>query len=227
MKLYRDETIVLRIHDLGEADQIITSFSRRHGKIRGVARGVQRMKSRFGAWLGPFFMVDLQLYEGRTLDVITGAATFDPYGCSIGRDHDVYVYAYVITEVVDELAAIKEEPDQAHYLLLHEAIHALATSVHRPTLIVDSYVLRAMSLYGWGLPLYKYAVCRRGGGLATLHLQSGGAACSGYAPRVVTYPALKTIELLGSLASDHWDIVGVAAEHDWRAAPAIVGTCLQ
>ena len=163
MKLYRDEAIVLRTHDLGEADRIITFFSRRHGKMRGVAKGVRRTKSRFGARLEPFSMVDLQLYEGRTLDVVTEAATLNPYGRSIGRDYDAYTCACVIAEVADKLAAIEEEPDQAHYLLLHGAIHALATAAHRPALVVDSYILRAMALHGWGLSLYECAVCGRGG----------------------------------------------------------------
>ena len=71
VKLYRDEAVVLRTHDLGEADRIVTMLSRAHGRIRGVAKGVRRTKSRFGGRLEPFSMVDVQLYEGRTLDVIT------------------------------------------------------------------------------------------------------------------------------------------------------------
>ncbi len=227
MKLYRDEAIVLRTHDLGEADRIITFFSRRHGKMRGVAKGVRRTKSRFGARLEPFSMVDLQLYEGRTLDVVTEAATLNPYGRSIGRDYDAYTCACVIAEVADKLAAIEEEPDQAHYLLLHGAIHALATGAHRPALVVDSYILRAMALHGWGLSLYECAVCGRGEGLAAFHLQSGGVVCSDCAPRAAAYPAPETIELLGSLVSGRWDVADAAAEHDRRAASAIVAAYLQ
>jgi len=87
VKLYRDEAIVLRTHDLGEADRIITMLTRNHGKVRGVAKGVRRTKSRFGARLEPFAMVDVQLYEGRGLDVVAvyGGA---PYGPQIGALRD-------------------------------------------------------------------------------------------------------------------------------------------
>ena len=49
MSLYRDEGVVLRTSKLGEADRIITILTRGHGKIRAVAKGVRRTKSRFGA----------------------------------------------------------------------------------------------------------------------------------------------------------------------------------
>ncbi len=227
MKLYRDEAIVLRTHDLGEADRIITFFSRRHGKMRAAAKGVRRTKSRFGARLEPFSMVDLQLYEGRTLDVVTEAATLNPYGRSISRDYDGYTCACVIAEVADKLAAIEGEPDQPHYLLLHGAIHALATGAHRPGLVVDSYILRAMALHGWALSLYECAVCAAKENLAAFHLRSGGVVCSNCAPRSATYPDPQTIDLLGSLVSGRWDAADGAAEHERRAASGIVAAYLQ
>ena len=61
MALYRDEAVVLRTAKLGEADRIITLLTRDHGKVRAVAKGVRRTKSRFGARLEPFMRVDLLL----------------------------------------------------------------------------------------------------------------------------------------------------------------------
>jgi DNA repair protein RecO (recombination protein O) len=48
MGLYRDEGIVLRTHKLGEADRIVSILTPRHGKVRAVAKGVRKTKSRFG-----------------------------------------------------------------------------------------------------------------------------------------------------------------------------------
>ena len=75
--LYRDEAIVLRTHKLGEADRIITLLTRQHGRVRAVAKGVRKTTSRWGSRLEPFTHVDLQLAEGRNLDVITQADTID------------------------------------------------------------------------------------------------------------------------------------------------------
>lgn len=71
MSLYRDEGVVLRTSKLGEADRIITILTRGHGKIRAVAKGVRRTKSRFGARLEPFMRVDVLIAEGRSLDVLS------------------------------------------------------------------------------------------------------------------------------------------------------------
>jgi len=64
MSLYQDEGVVLRTSKLAEADSIITVLTRDHGKIRAVAKGVRRTKSRFGARLEPLMRVDLLIAEG-------------------------------------------------------------------------------------------------------------------------------------------------------------------
>ena len=46
MALYRDAAIVLRTQKLGEADRIVTLLTRQHGKVRAVAKGVRRTRSR-------------------------------------------------------------------------------------------------------------------------------------------------------------------------------------
>ena len=70
MALYHDEGVVLRTAKLGEADRIITLLTRDHGKVRAVAKGVRRAKSRFGGRLEPFMRVDVLIAEGRTLDTL-------------------------------------------------------------------------------------------------------------------------------------------------------------
>ena len=63
MPLYRDEAVVLRVHKLGEADRIVTLFTRRHGRVRAVGKGVRRTSSKFGARLEPGSHIDVQLYS--------------------------------------------------------------------------------------------------------------------------------------------------------------------
>ena len=90
MQLYRDDGIVLRTQKLGEADRIITILGRTSGRIRAVAKGVRRTKSRFGARLEPFTHVDLMLHTGRSLDIITQAEVIRPYGQPLGSDYPRY-----------------------------------------------------------------------------------------------------------------------------------------
>ena len=71
---------MLRTYRLGEADRIVVLFTRAHGKVRAVAKGVRKTKSRFGSRLEPTSHVALLLYEGRgELDIVTQAETIDHF----------------------------------------------------------------------------------------------------------------------------------------------------
>lgn len=96
MSLFRDDGIVLRTQKLGEADRIITLLTRNHGRVRAVARGVRRTKSKFGARLEPFSHVDVQFFArgseliGRGLPLCTQSETIAPYGGGIVSDYARY-----------------------------------------------------------------------------------------------------------------------------------------
>jgi DNA repair protein RecO (recombination protein O) len=70
-RTYKTRAIVLAHFDLGEADRIITMLTPEDGKIRAVAKGVRRPKSRIGGSVEPFAELDVVLARGRNLDVIT------------------------------------------------------------------------------------------------------------------------------------------------------------
>ena len=74
-RIYRCEAIVLSRVDFGEADRVITVYSRQHGKLRLVAKGARRPLSRLGPHLEYFWRSQLMLVKGRDLDVVTGAET--------------------------------------------------------------------------------------------------------------------------------------------------------
>src|SRR6266849_4475908 len=134
--LYRDDGIVLRTQDLGEADRIITVLTRRTGRVRAVGKGVRRTKSRFGARLEPFTHVDLQLYAGRSLDVITQAETLRPYGESLATDYPRYTTGTAMLETAERFTPVEKEPALRQFLLLVGGLRALGEGVHGPRLVV-------------------------------------------------------------------------------------------
>lgn len=177
MALYRDEGVVLRTVKLGEADRIITLFTRGHGKVRAVAKGVRRTKSRFGGRLEPFMRVDVLIAEGRTLDVISQAESIAAYAASICTDYEAYMAAGVIAETADRLTGTEGEAAVDQYRLLIAALHALAIHAHPPQSISDSYVLRALSLAGWTPRLDSCVVCGHDENLSYLSIPAGGVMC--------------------------------------------------
>ena len=121
MPLYRDEAIVLRTQKLGEADRIVTLLTRRLGKVRAVGKGVRRTKSRFGSRLEPGMHVDVQCYEGRSLDTVTQVETLDPWGDAIARDYPSWTAATAVLETCDRLTE-EHEPALQQYRLLAGAV---------------------------------------------------------------------------------------------------------
>ena len=98
MSLYRDEAVVLRVQKLGEADRIITLLTKRHGRVRAVAKGVRRTRSKFGASVEPFSHVDVQLYPGRSLDIVTQAESLHSYGERLVHDYPRYTAGTAVLE---------------------------------------------------------------------------------------------------------------------------------
>jgi DNA repair protein RecO (recombination protein O) len=76
---YTTEAIVLSRFDYGEADRILTLFTPGGGKLKAIAKGVRRQKSRLGGSLEPFAELDLALAHGRTFDVVTQVSVIRPY----------------------------------------------------------------------------------------------------------------------------------------------------
>src|ERR1700754_5324518 len=132
MALYRDTGVVLRVHKLGEADRILTLITRRHGKVRAVAKGVRRTRSRFGARLEPFGHVDVQFYTGRTLDVITQVETVDAFGVGLVGDYPRYTAGCAVLETTNRLAVEEGGPAMRLYLLVAGGAGAAGAAGRRP-----------------------------------------------------------------------------------------------
>lgn len=159
MSSYRDDGIVLRTQKLGEADRIVTLLARRAGRVRAVAKGVRRTKSRFGGRLEPFTHVDLQLYTGRSLDVITQAETVRPYGQSFAGDYPRYTTGTAMLETAERFTPIEKEPAIRQFLLLVGGLRALGDGQHDPRLVLDAYLLRSLAVAGYAPALDECAVC--------------------------------------------------------------------
>ncbi len=163
MPLYRDEAIVLRTQKLGEADRIITLLTREHGRVRAVARGVRKTSSRWGSRLEPFTHVDLQIAEGRTLDVVTQAETRAPYGSGLGGDYERYTAGTAMLETAERLASEDKQPMLQQFLLLVGGLRAMATGEHAASQVLDSYLLRSLAVAGYAPSFDALRAVRRRG----------------------------------------------------------------
>jgi DNA repair protein RecO (recombination protein O) len=103
MSLYRDRGVVLRTYKLGEADRIVVLLTPGHGKVRAVAKGIRRTKSRIGGRLEPLSHVELLLYEGRELDIVSQAETIEPWRV-FHEDLSCLAQGLAMAEAAEQLA---------------------------------------------------------------------------------------------------------------------------
>ncbi|MFJ6652423.1 DNA repair protein RecO [Microbacterium sp. NPDC091313] len=225
MPTYRDEVVVLRTQKLGEADRIVTLLGRRHGKIRAVAKGVRRTSSKFGARLEPFMVADVQLYQGRSLDIVQQAESLGSYGADIAAHYDRYTSASAMVETADRLNEAEATPQQ--YLLLVGGLRSLARGEHAARSVLDSYLLRVMALSGWAPGLEECARCGRPGEHDAFVAQLGGLVCADCAPAGSARLAPPTASLLRALMRGDWDAVDHAAPAHTSAASGLIAAYAQ
>lgn len=208
MPTYRDEGVVLRTHKLGEADRIVTVLTSANGKVRAVAKGVRRTSSKFGGRLEPFSHVDLQFAVGRSLDVVTEAVTIHAYPERLGVDYPRYTAGQVVLETADRLVSEEKQPARRQYALLVGALHALAHGTsdgpRAASLIMDSYLLRALATAGLSPSLDRCATCGAEGRHDWFSASAGGLVCRRCRPPGTPQIASETASLLTALLTGDW-----------------------
>ena len=150
---------MLRTHKLGEADRIITLLTRENGRVRAVAKGVRRTTSKFGSRLEPFTHVDVQLAEGRNLDIVTQAETQDAFAAPLGADYERYTAGTVMLETAERLVTEEKEPSTQQFLLLVGGLRAMVGGERRPSQVLDSYLLRSLAVAGYAPSFEHCARC--------------------------------------------------------------------
>ena len=159
MALYKEQGIVLRTMNLGEADRIVTILTQGIGKVRAVAKGVRKTKSRFGARLEPFTHVDLLLYEGRELDIVTQADIISPFA-QIRADYGRFVAGEMILEAAEKIIEERERNTRMFMLVLSALRRLCEPDADAPT-VADAFLLRLTSLAGFSPSLTACAVRAR------------------------------------------------------------------
>lgn len=174
MAIRNDQGIVLRGYPFGDADRVVVLLSPNNGKLRTVAKGVRKTTSRFGGRLEPFTHVDLVLYEGRNLDMITQVAIIEGFP-KVRGDLDRVVAAGIMVEAADAVAQ-EDEPSLRLFLLLQRGLKALEAGIIGNDLIT-SFLLKLADVVGVAPALQVCAACGRAEDLERFSFAGGGALC--------------------------------------------------
>jgi len=173
VSLYRDEGVVLRALRLGEADRIVTMITKGHGKVRAVAKGVRRTKSKFGGRLEPLSHVTMLCWQGRELDIVNQAEVTDTFK-TVREDLARVAKAYTVLEVTDQISQ-ERHANPRLYDMVVGALRAL--DAQDPPLLVSAFCLKVLALEGSAPVLEECVSCGARQDLVAFDLVEGGVLC--------------------------------------------------
>jgi DNA repair protein RecO (recombination protein O) len=153
---YRAEAVVLRHSDFGEADRLLTLYTRENGKVRAIAKGVRKIRSRKAGHLEPFTRVMLQLAQARDMPIVTQAETVDAY-LPLREDLLLTGYAAYVVEMLDRFT-YEEGENRAIYSLLTDTLTRIAT-LPDPFLALRYYELHLFDHLGFRPELFNCVSC--------------------------------------------------------------------
>jgi len=200
VSLYRDEGVVLRTIRLGEADRIVTMITKGHGKVRAVAKGVRRTKSKFGGRLEPLSHVAMLCWQGRELDIVNQAEVTDTFRV-VREDLGRVAKAYTVLEVADQISQ-ERHANPRLYDMVVGALRAL--DARDAPLLVPAFCLKVLALEGSSPVVDECVSCGEHEGLVAFDIVEGGVLCrSCRRGRSISAPALDMVRRIlgGGLAS--------------------------
>ena len=144
---FRADSIVLKHRDYGEADRLLTLFTRQKGKITAIAKGVRKVRSQKGGHLEPFTHASLLLATGRTWYLVSQAEAQDIYP-NLTKDLEILGYASYLVELVDRFT-YEEEENSPIFNLLRNSLGRLDSGEHPAPLVVRYFEIRLLDLLGF------------------------------------------------------------------------------
>lgn len=199
MPAYPLRVLVLRKTKLGETDLILTLLAADGRQVRAVAKGARKGRSRLGARVEPFSVLDVLLHTGRNLEILAEAETVATHD-ALRADYDRTMAASVVVDVLDKVSV----EGQGEPLLFDMALVTLevmdAAPVDTLDLLVVAFLLKALAMHGYRPSLDGCASCGgRVSGMPRFSVEAGGVvcdACGGPGSVSVTDDALALLRTL-------------------------------
>ena len=203
MAVYKSKGIVLRSIRYGEADRILDLYTQDKGLVSTIAKGIRRIKSRFGGRLEPLSCVDFLAYEGRTLDTITQVEVLRSF-------HSVRESLIRLQTAGGMVAMVRalsggDEADRRVFNLIYHALDALEAREENVKSIEAAFSLKLSILTGYTPRLDFCVSCERDPDESQLYFAPplGGVLCDDcYTVTEDAFPLLpKTLAALQDLVA--------------------------
>jgi DNA repair protein RecO (recombination protein O) len=173
----RDEAVVLRTYRSGEADRIVVLWTREHGKVRAIAKGVRKPTSKIGGGLEPMAHVQVFLAEGRGDLAIVRQVTHHERFATLRASYERLMNAMAILEVVDAIP-LDDVADEEIFVMLVRSLQTLDNGEFFPDLVPAAFFLKLLVYDGSEPVLDECVSCGSTGPLVAFDAESGGVTCA-------------------------------------------------
>lgn len=199
MPQYKTNGVILKSHNFGETDRLITIFSEKQGKITTIAKGVRRPGAKFSGNLELFCYSNLLIAEGRNLDIICSAESIDCFS-NIREDLQKTALVFYILEVVDKFTVEKVRSPKLLKLILI-VLNKLKSNKVNHNILKNYFVLNLLSQVGFKPDLSSCPIHKKNNHKFCFSNQEGGLLCGECAkidPTAfpVTISAIKVLRLM-------------------------------
>lgn len=177
MKELRDDAVVLRTYKSGESDRVVVLWTRTHGKVRVLAKGIRKSTSRLGGNLETLAYVDVDLVKTRGDFYIARHVAHRERLTTLRSDYARINAGYAVVEVVDAIPT-DDVADEGVFDLLVRVLLALDDGSFNPVLIPASFYFKLLALDGSEPVLDECVNCASPGPLVAFDAQVGGTLCA-------------------------------------------------
>lgn len=156
---FRAQAVILRHKNWGEADRLLTLYTREQGKVRAVAKGARKPTSRKAGHLQPFSHVTMQVAKGRDMLIVTQVETVNAF-LNLREDLTKTGYAAYAVELLDRLTYEEEGGNPSLFKALVEVLQRIETEADA-WLPLRYYEMRLLDITGFRPQLFECANCAR------------------------------------------------------------------
>lgn len=176
MNEVKDDAVVLRTYKSGEADRVVVLWTRAHGKVRVLAKGVRKSTSRLGGNLETLAYVTVDLVATRGEFYVARHVQHREHLATLRSSYSRISAGYAVVEAVDAIPS-DGVPDEEIFDLLTRVLLTLDDASFDPALVPASFYFRLLALDG-SEPVVDVCVnCGRPGPLVAFDAQIGGTLC--------------------------------------------------
>lgn len=160
MSYIKAKGLVIREVNTGEADKIITIFSKSRGRIAALAKGARRPRSKLVAGTQFLCYCDYMLFSGRDMYSINNCEVLEPF-YEIRNDIIRLTYAAHFIDIINE-SILENQPSPRALQLLLNSLHMLSKTDKDPQLIARIFEMRVLSILGYAPYVRSCMICGSG-----------------------------------------------------------------